>query len=74
MARYQDQFKLDVNDIEIIERALRQEIARQSSKSEAATASELQRHQAQILNRVLGKIHSQKVFYAQVHASDVPAG
>lgn len=74
MPRYQDQFQFDIDDIDLIERALRNEIARHSVRSEQVCASLEQRARTRALNGVLGKIHNQKIFYAQVNLPDVPAG
>jgi hypothetical protein len=74
MARYQDNFSLDIDDIDRIERALRHEIRRHSVQGEERHASLSERSEIQALNRLLGKIHNQKVFYAQVKLSGVPAG
>ncbi len=74
MARYQDQFKLDISDIDRIERALRQEISRHSRPDRSPAADNDSRAEIKALSRLLGKIHNQKVFYAQVNATGVPAG
>ena len=74
MARYQDNFTLDVDDIDRIERALRHEIRRHSVQGEERRASLSERVEVQALNQLLGKIHNQKIFYAQVKVMGVPAG
>lgn len=74
MARYQVQFNLDVQDIELIELALRDAIGREATAAETFTPENINREQIQNLNRVLGKLHNQKVFYSQVRVPDVPAG
>ena len=74
MPRYQQQFSLDVQDIELIERALRNELARHAVREVSTAVSVEQRAQARALNAVLGKIHNQKIFYAQVKLPGVPAG
>lgn len=74
MPRYQDQFRFDVDDIDLIESALRNEIARHSVRSDRVCASLEQRARTRALNAVLGKIHNQKIFYAQVNLPGVPAG
>lgn len=74
MPRYQKQFNLDIADIDLIERALRGEIARHSVRGNATLAEPERREQMRALNTLLGKIHNQKIFYAQVKAPGVPAG
>ncbi|MEQ8233047.1 MAG: hypothetical protein RLW61_20950 [Gammaproteobacteria bacterium] len=74
MPRYQQQFNLDVTDIDLIERALRGEIARHSVRGNADLADPERRAQMRAINEVLGKIHNQKIFYAQVKVPGVPAG
>jgi hypothetical protein len=74
MPRYQKQFNLDIADIDLIERALRGEIARHSVRGSAALAEPERREQMRAIKALLGKIHNQKIFYAQVKAPGVPAG
>ena len=74
MPRYQKEFELGLEDIDLIERALRNEIARHSVRGDSACPSADQRAQTRALNAVLGKIHNQKIFYAQVNLTGVPAG
>lgn len=74
MARYQENFRLNTRDIDLIEQALRREIARCARHhGDPASGTEL-RGEVQALNALLGKIHNQKVFFAQVNAVGVPAG
>lgn len=74
MARYQECFELDVCDVELIEQSLRNQIARLSSKSDGCALSLTASTEIRKINRLLGKIHNQKVFYSQVSAVGVPAG
>lgn len=74
MARYQECFELDTCDVELIEQSLRNQIAQLSSKSDGHSLSSTARAEVRHLNRLLGKIHNQKVFYSQVSAVGVPAG
>ena len=74
MARYQDSFRLNLSDIDIIEQALRAEIARFSRGDGIGSTSWEQSTKITELNCLLGKIHNQKVFYSQVNANNVPAG
>ncbi len=73
MARYKTTFNLDLADVETIERALRNDIARLSVKSESALADARARAEIDALHRVLGRLHNQKIFYAQVRTPHVPA-
>lgn len=73
MARYQQNFNLDPVDIDLIENAIRHAIARHSGVGLAATMGAPERAEVDALNRVLGKLHNQKIFYAQVNAVGVPA-
>ena len=74
MARYQENFTLDPNDIELIEHALREKIARHAVKDGTFDTTPESRAQVRQIDNVLGKIHNQKIFYAQVRAPGVPAG
>ncbi|MBX2882315.1 MAG: hypothetical protein KTR32_20370 [Granulosicoccus sp.] len=73
MPNYQDKFTLDVNDIDLIEQALRSEIANEldsvaQSPQYASTPKERQ------IGELLGKIHNQKIFYSSVAETNVPLG
>ena len=69
MAKYTENFELHPTDLEIIETALRNEIARHSSTGAHSSHQEIR-----VLNKVLGKLYNQKVFYAQVNVTGIPAG
>ena len=73
MARYQQSFELDPVDIDLIESAIRRKIADHASTGLARGYEQSAQAEMDALNRVLGKIHNQKVFYAQVRAVGVPA-
>lgn len=73
MARYREHFRLSPNDIEIIEDAIRVEISLRTCVERDHENFEQARQRTRALNEVLGKIYNQKVFYAQVHETDVPA-
>jgi hypothetical protein len=64
MSKYCESFRLDLKDIEIIETALRSEIARHGP--DASKIKEI--------HGVLAKIFGQKQFYSQVNQTGVPAG
>ncbi|MEM7540082.1 MAG: hypothetical protein AAF384_00710 [Pseudomonadota bacterium] len=70
MAKFRRSFELLPSDIEMIEQALRREIA---ANNTLAGAQE-QPQRIRDLNGLLGKLHNQKVFYAQVHDTGTPAG
>ncbi len=74
MSRYQDTFRLNLNDIDTIEQALRAEIARFSRNEAIDTKDRGPSRRITELNCLLGKIHNQKVFYSQVNETDAPAG
>ena len=63
MARYQQTFNLDPVDIDLIEHAIRGAIARRSGTGMAGVIDASGRAEIDALNRVLGKIHNQKIFY-----------
>ncbi len=73
MANYQDKFTFNVKDIDLIEQALRSEIASELEKGKrtpqyASTPKERQ------IGELLGKIHNQKIFYSSVAETNVPLG
>lgn len=73
MAKYREHFRLSPTDIDIIEDAIRVEISRCTRIERHQENFEHARQRTRALNEVLGKIYNQKVFYAQVHETDVPA-
>jgi hypothetical protein len=73
MARYKTTFNLDLADLDTIERALRNDIARLSVKSAGTLADARTRAEIDALHRVLGRLHNQKIFFAQVNTPHVPA-
>jgi hypothetical protein len=73
MAKYREHFRLSPSDIEIIEDAIRVEISLRTRVERHHENFEQARQRTRALNEVLGKIYNQKVFYAQVHKTDVPA-
>jgi hypothetical protein len=77
MARYKDVFQLSVQDIELIERALRHEIGELSDRlhvSPAVAAGGHKEEEADIrrLHEVLGKLHNQKIFFGQANQTGIP--
>ena len=73
MAKYREHFRLSPTDIEIIEEAIRVEISLRARTERHHEDFEQARRRTRALNDVLGKIHNQKVFYAQVNETGVPA-
>ncbi len=76
MTKYQDSFKLDVEDIEIIEQALRQKISREIRGDGNIGSVTLQPSSNAVrkIQCVLGKIHNQKRFYSTVNPGSCPLG
>jgi hypothetical protein len=73
MAKYREHFRLSPRDIEIIEDALRAQIAAHARVEAHSASFECARQRTRALNEVLGKLYNQKVFYAQVNDTGVPA-
>lgn len=76
MSNYQDQFTLDINDIDIIEQALRTQAALESRINGEGDAEFIRATapKAKQIHDLLGKIHNQKKFYASVHSGFCPVG
>jgi hypothetical protein len=77
MSRYKKTFTFNVRDIELIEDALREKIrvlARILLASGNAKTSECVTNEAQLreLAELMGKIHSQKIFYGSAHRTGAP--
>lgn len=75
MAKYRDNFNLDLRDIELIESAIRAQIS-QHARLDLVDPTERASCMAQVreLNLVLAKIFHQKMFYSQVNPTGVPGG
>ena len=67
MPRYRDTFKLDINDIDLIEQALRQQATgpREDGKQSACPRA---------IQDLLGRLHAQKIFFSQARGESVPNG
>ncbi|MDA0823006.1 MAG: hypothetical protein O3C28_11360 [Proteobacteria bacterium] len=72
MAKYHEHFRLSPSDLELIEQAVRTEIAIHTRVQRDAREFDEARKKARALNDVLGKLHNQKIFYAQVNDTGVP--
>jgi hypothetical protein len=74
MAKYRKNFNLDVDDIELIEHALRHQASQVAAPSggapEGADAAPCPRR----IQRLLGKLHEQKIFYSHTRLSPGPNG
>ena len=68
MPKYRESFKLDTQDIEMIEAALRGQIAAN------ATAPREPGQNVRELQSLLGKIHEQKIFFSQANLTHHPRG
>ncbi len=73
MARYTEQFHLTPQDVHLIEEAIRHEIAFRTQLIPGTDGFEEARRRTRALHEVLGKLYNQKVFYAQVNETGVPA-
>lgn len=58
MPQYNDMFELSVEDMELIEQALRQAMASYSIEADEANEDTIRR-----MHDLLGKLHDQKIFY-----------
>ncbi|PKM36997.1 MAG: hypothetical protein CVV06_08150 [Gammaproteobacteria bacterium HGW-Gammaproteobacteria-10] len=69
MANYNTQFKLTVNDIDLIEQAVRQQISHLSVPGDTDRIADGDTNYRKIreLMSLLGSLHNQKIFYSQVH-------
>ena len=80
MPKYNDLFELNVDEIDLIENALRHEISSLANASPRrepgapAPAPGSQESRIQQLHRLLGKLHNRKIWYGQVNPTGVPLG
>ena len=78
MSTYNEMFKLTLKDVDLIERALRQQISHLSLLEAATRHKEPEaadNHYKIIeLMHVLGNLHNQKIWYGQKHHTGVPLG
>jgi hypothetical protein len=72
MAKYREHFRLSINDLELIERAIRVEISMHALVEPEHADFEVARQKSRELDEVLGKLFNQKVFYSQVNPTGVP--
>lgn len=78
MSTYNEMFKLTLKDVDLIERALRQQISHLSRLEASIRHKEPEatnNHKTIIeLMHVLGNLHNQKIWYGQKHHTGVPLG
>ena len=76
MPKYNFNFNLNVEDINLIEQALRSEIksALQPEKDQVLGFSEPAPDNVKKISNLLGRIHDQKIFYSVANPSGVPLG
>ncbi|MDD5460307.1 MAG: hypothetical protein PHG00_01540 [Methylococcales bacterium] len=78
MSTYNEMFKLTLKDVDLIERAVRQQITLLSSMEASAQYKQPKaaaNHKKIIeLMHVLGNLHNQKIWYGQKHHTGVPLG
>lgn len=77
MPNYNEMFKLSLNEIDLIEHAVRDQIGNlsQMNASHPITEEEKSYQKIRKLMDLLGTIHNQKVYYCQVHhRSGMPLG
>jgi hypothetical protein len=76
MSTYNQMFKLSINDVDLIERALRGQIGHLSTTEALPQQGlALENHTKIVeLMHVLGTLHNQKIWYGQIHRTGVPLG
>ena len=75
MPKYNDKFTLDIDDVALIERALRVLWSEEETKDPAGQTFPI-KASARIrdIHNLLGKISSQKIYYSEVNRSSCPIG
>jgi len=63
--RYRDTFKLDLNDIDLIEQALRDRAANPGAQTATCPRA---------IQDLLGRLHAQKIFYSHTRPERSPNG
>ncbi|MDP3873477.1 MAG: hypothetical protein ABIF28_10505 [Pseudomonadota bacterium] len=79
MSKHQKSFQLTIQQIDLIEEAVRERIGNLAHvvlASADASTEESRANDDQIrdLNELLGSLHNQKIFYSQVNRTGVPGG
>ncbi len=76
MPKFNEEFKLNVRDIELIELALREQLSNLAGLNllESGEPHEGNDRVIAEINALLGKLSNQKVYYSQVNVTGVPLG
>lgn len=76
MPKYNDTFKLNLRDIELIEHALHDQINLLAHANLVGGGAATVENEQKIrqYHEVLGKLHNQKIWYGQMHHTGVPLG
>ncbi|HYE34755.1 hypothetical protein [Methylocaldum sp.] len=76
MVRYNEHFILNTKEIDLVEQALREQIAKLSSAnlSGACPDADANERKMKELHELLGKLHNKKIWWGQVHNTGVPLG
>lgn len=76
MPKYNDTFKLNLKDIELIEHALHEQINLLAHANLVSGGAETAENEQKIrqYHEVLGKLHNQKIWYGQMHHTGVSLG
>jgi hypothetical protein len=76
MPKYNQEFVLNPKEIDLIEHAVRDQIAKLSLANVSANfnGSEPSERKIKELNELLGKLHNKKIWWGQVHPTGVPLG
>ena len=80
MAKFNDSFKLNIDDIDIIEKALRNEIGKLADRfypsddeiNSSPAAEQTEGNEIRRLHVLLGKLHNQKIWYGQANTTGIP--
>ena len=67
MPRYREIFKLDPQDLDLIEQALREQVASAGREGSAGPCP-------RTVQDLLGRLHAQKIFYSQAREGGMPNG
>jgi hypothetical protein len=74
MENYRETFSLKPRDIELIERALRNELSRHAKHALSGGDVPTIPPETREINALLAKIYHQKIFFSQVRRTGVPGG
>jgi hypothetical protein len=76
MPKYQENFKLNTDDLQLIEDILRQHVAQNLKIQTEDGSNPLEDSPAKVkqIHNLLGKLHNQKSFYSLVNTTGYPVG